>query len=339
MSLQSPFPPVAQQAESCAGCGAELSPDQRYCLSCGRRRGQPRIEYERYLDEVADPLAETAELNGAAEGAMPGSLVPANGEGAPPDGIPPVRPVAASPPADDRPEREVTPLMAAAGLVMVALILLVGVLLGRSANGGSQAPQQVIAAAPAATPGAATTTASSTTVEVALDWPSGQEGFTIELATLSKEGADGAAVDAAKADLTAQGASEVGVLDSDEFGSLPGGNYLLYSGVYDTKGEASKALDGLKADFPDAQVVEVAAEASSNGGGGGQAKADEVEQVSPEVAKESAEALESLEDASGAEYEELQKKLPSEIATPGEAPPKDNKPPGGDAAGDAVEIG
>ncbi len=339
MSLQTPSSsPPAQQQDSCSGCGASLSADQRYCLSCGRRRGEPRIEYDRYLGEYVDPLARGPEANGI-NGALASTeaLVPAYGEGAPPDGSPPVRPVAQTPPEDDRPEREVTPLMAASGLVMVALILLVGVLLGRSANSGSQAPQQVIAAAPAATPGTAATTASSTSVEVALDWPSGKEGFTIELATLSKDGADGSAVDAAKSDLTARGASEIGVLDSDEFGSLPEGNYVLYSGVYDSKGEAAKALNGLKADFPDAQVIEVAADGGSSNQGGA-AKADKTEEVSPEVAKESAEALESLEDASGEEYEELQKKLPSEIATPGEAPEKDNKAPGG-GSGDAVEIG
>ncbi len=332
MSLQTPPPPAAQKLESCAGCGGPLSPDQRYCLSCGRRRGQPRIEYDRYLGDGVGPIPGQPDAS-AANGAT-AAMVPARDEGVPPGGVPPVRPIDATPPADDRPEREVTPLMAAAGLTMVALILLVGVLLGKSASGGGQAPQPVIAAAPAATPGT-TTTASTTTVEVALDWPAGKEGFTIELATLSKDGTDGTAVEAAKTELAAKGAAEVGVLDSDEYGSLPGGSYVLYSGVYDTEKQAKQALGELQADFPDAQVVEVAADAStaSADDGGG---ADEA--VDPAVAKESEEAIESIDEATGAEYEELQKKLPPEIATPGEAPPKDNKPPGG-GTGDAVEIG
>jgi len=36
-----PLPPPA--AERCASCGSRLAPDQRYCLSCGERRGEPRL--------------------------------------------------------------------------------------------------------------------------------------------------------------------------------------------------------------------------------------------------------------------------------------------------------
>ena len=48
--------------------------------------------------------------------------------------------------------------------------------------------------------------------------------------------------------------------------------------------------------------------------------------------------LQELQHATGDAYEEAQKKLPPTIATPGEAPPKDNKAPGG-GTGDAVTIG
>jgi hypothetical protein len=31
--------------ESCPNCGAQMAPDQRYCLNCGHRRGEPRLPF------------------------------------------------------------------------------------------------------------------------------------------------------------------------------------------------------------------------------------------------------------------------------------------------------
>lgn len=311
--------------ERCTGCGKPMAGDQRYCLNCGKRRGKARVEFEEYLPDAGDA-----------------------GEGTPPpvQGI--VRPMPASDP-DPRPEREVTPLMAAVGLCGVAAILLIGVLVGRSGGGNESAAQpQFIASTglPATSTSSTSTTSTSTTVTA--DWPEGQEGFTIELATLSKEGADAASVDAAKTDLVSQGASEVGVIDSDQYGSLPAGNYVLYSGVYSTRAEAETALTGLKASFPDAQVIEVAAEASEGGGAAKTTGNEPVDDGSDTTlidgsntnntgtVQASKDDLEALEGASPEEYEEFQKKLPPTIATPGEAPPKDNKAPGGGSQGTTI---
>ncbi|MGK2933349.1 MAG: hypothetical protein ACSLFD_11415 [Solirubrobacterales bacterium] len=295
--------------------------DQRYCLNCGKRRGSPRVDYDEYLKTDT-----------------PG---------------PPEPPQIAAPPAppDNRPEREVTPLMAACGLAGLAAILILGVLIGRTGDGGSQAAAPVIAATgvPTTTAGSTTdTTTTTTTVEFTADWPEGKEGFTIELATLPKEGSDGTAVEAAKAELLGQGATEVGALDSDEYASLPAGNYVLYSGVYDTKADAESALAPLAATFPDAEVVEVSASAGAASGGGtetaekttssGDSLTDGGVQDPDEVVEATDEALQALDEATGDEYQEQQKKLPPTIKTPGEAPPKDNKAPGG-GSGNGVTIG
>jgi hypothetical protein len=302
-----------------------MASDQRYCLECGKRKGDPRTEFAAYL-------------NGATE-LSPATAHATNGAG-------PDESVAAEPKPDTRPEREVTPLMAAAGLAGLAVILLLGVLIGRLGDNGSSAPVVAATGVPAA---AAPTTSSATGVEVAFapDWPEGQEGFTIELATLPKDSADGAAVEATKVDLTAQGATEVGALDSDQFGSLPAGNYVFYSGVYDTKADAEAALKPLQASFPDAQVIEVAADAGGGGGGGGGAiKASSAPLISDSgankdpnaIVQADKEALTEANSASAEEFQELQKKLPTNIATEGKAPPKDNKKPGAGGPG-AVEIG
>lgn len=319
MTVETPSPgtelqPAVQKAERCTGCGNPLALDQRYCLNCGKRRGGARVEFEKYLDQE------------------------------PPNSPPKTPPVAAAQPADGRPEREVTPLMAAVGLTGLAVILILGVLIGRTGQGGStqSAPVMATTGLPTASTPTTSTSTSTTTVAFEADWPTGKEGFTIELATLPKDTTDGAAVETAKTDILAKGAPEVGALDSDEFASLPPGNYVLYSGVYDTKADAEAALEPLKASFPDAQVVEVAAEAGSETTKvttGGEGFSEETAKTDPDQVVEASESdLEELENATGDEYQEFQKKLPPTIATPGEAPPKDNKAPGGGSS-DVTEIG
>ena len=320
MAVQSPPAiPSSGQSERCTGCGNSMAADQRYCLNCGKRRGTPRVEFEDYLN-----------------GDKPGPPEP-----------PRIAPPAT--PEDNRPEREVTPLMAAVGLAGLAAILIMGVLIGRTGdNGASTAPVVAATGVPAATTAGTTTDGATTTatVEFTADWPEGKEGFTIELATLPKEGSDGTAVEAAKTELVGQGATEVGALDSDEYASLPAGNYVLYTGVYDTKADAETALEPLKASFPDAEVVEVSTSADSGGGtetaekstSSGDSLTDGGAQDPDQVVEATDEALEALDQATGDEYQEQQKKLPPTIETPGEAPPKDGKAPGG-GSGDAVTIG
>jgi hypothetical protein len=43
--LPSPTPPDGTAAAICAGCGAPLAPDQRYCLSCGRPSSPVRLAF------------------------------------------------------------------------------------------------------------------------------------------------------------------------------------------------------------------------------------------------------------------------------------------------------
>ncbi len=317
----------------CSGCGHPMATDQRYCLDCGTRRGGPRVEFDEYLGDRGQ-----AEKPGLPTGPPPPPVTPGYALG--------------NPEPDPRPVREVTPLMAAAGLMAFALILIFGVLIGKQGNsGGSQAPIVATTGLPTTTSGG-TSTSTDVAVSFQSDWPAGEEGFTIELATLSKEGTDPAVIESTKTDLAGQGATEVGVLDSDEFGSLPAGNYVFYSGRYASRTEAESALASLSSSFPDAQVIEVAAEAStpaadkSAGGGGGEvagAAQDSIIQEdgateSTAPVKASDDALEELNSGTAEETQEAIKKLPPTIATEGAPPPKDDKAPGG-GSGNAVEIG
>lgn len=114
------MPTLGEAGEPCAGCGAALAADQRYCLNCGRRRSGPRVDYRTYL---------VPEENGA--------------QGPPP----PVPPAVAQEAAEAEPpkrERDFAPLAAVGGIALLGLMLLVGVLIGK--GGGEQAsqPAQVI---------------------------------------------------------------------------------------------------------------------------------------------------------------------------------------------------
>lgn len=115
-------------AGPCASCGAALAGDQRYCLHCGRAQGDPRVAYR----ELIVPAVTTAP---AAAPAPPA--------------------VAQAAPAAPAP-RDWTPLYALGGLAALALVLVVGVLIGKSGTPTAAAPAapQVITvsgAAPAAT--------------------------------------------------------------------------------------------------------------------------------------------------------------------------------------------
>jgi hypothetical protein len=288
----------------CIGCGAELASDQRYCLECGKPKSDPRVDYASYLPAPA----------GAQDGEPPADP--------PPD-------VAATP-ADNRPQREVTPLMAATGLASLVILLLLGVLIGRM---GGESSQPVVA-----TTGLPTTSSSTTVVDenvsFTADWPEGKEGFTVELATLATD-TEVTAVEATKADLTAKGATELGVLKSDDFASLPTGNYVFYSGVFDKKADAKSRLKELKGSFPDAQVISVS-EKAGGAGGGNLAKEDAGPVDTGDAA--SASDFDALEGADAEEYQEQVKKLPDEVATDGKQVKPDNKAPGAGGP-DAVEIG
>ena len=127
MASTEPKQPQAQQAqgaqgETCAGCGKPLAADQRYCLNCGTRRADSRVDFEKYLFG-----AEASSPNGLAR-------APASSRGW-------------------------NPLAAAALLGLLGIMLLVGILIGKDENDDSQPsattpPAQTAPAttAPSATP-------------------------------------------------------------------------------------------------------------------------------------------------------------------------------------------
>ena len=307
-TMQTPqTPALGEHGEPCGECGAPLAADQRYCLNCGTRRTEPRVQFADYLNG-----------NGADGGAG--------------------RPTAAPPSAGGG--RDWTPIIALGGLTALGIMLAIGVLIGKGGNDSTATtPAPIVqvgnaGAAPAATSNGQSVPTSNS--GFTSDWPAGKTGYTIEIGTLPKQGTTPDQVAAAKDDATTKGAPDVGALDTDNFASLPAGNYVIYSGVFSTKADATKALKPIQSKFPDAQVVQVSTTKSSGGGGGsssggssGGSLTSGNQQGTPSAPVQASPAdVQALDNASGANYEKQSQKLPDVIATQGKPPPTDNKDPG-----------
>ncbi len=118
--------------EPCAGCGAPLGVDQRYCLSCGVPRSGTRLPF-------LDVLHSEAAAAGVVEvGSQPASLLRI--ASATPGGFGPADPGGWGARGRDGGVaarlREYTPLFALLGVLLLAL--LIGLLLGHWAGGGSK---------------------------------------------------------------------------------------------------------------------------------------------------------------------------------------------------------
>ena len=86
------------------------------------------------------------------------------------------------------------------------------------------------------------------------EWPSGKDGWTVVLSSKSSEDA---ARDSAES-FSSEGIPDVGILDSDDFDSLQGGFWVVYSGEFDSQSEATQALDDIEA--PDAYIRRIASD-------------------------------------------------------------------------------
>jgi len=295
-----PAPPLGPHGQPCGSCGAPLAADQRYCLECGTRRPEARLAF---LDDAGGGRHATVETN-TTSGTAPGPRAAALGPGG----------------------------ALAAGVAILLLALGVGVLIGRAGDG-----RPATAAAPAITVNGGGGTAAPAAEDVAFtsDWPAGEEGWTVALRVLSKDGTQAAQVAQAKTEATGKGAPDIGALDSDEYPSLEGGSFVVYSGVFTTKGKAESALKGLMDDFPDARVVEVGQQAQAAAAGGGSSSGGGGASEGGGGTKSP--AIKELDEAKTPE--EAAKKsraLPKEVGTGGQPKPKDDKAPAGGGEFEAI---
>jgi hypothetical protein len=110
-------PVFGEQGEPCQECGALLAADQRYCLNCGRRRAEPRVDFQRMIG--------AAKSEDVAEG---------------PRSAPAPQPS----PEPAKAERDFAPLAAVGGIAVLGLMLLVGVLIGKGNSAPTAAPAPIV---------------------------------------------------------------------------------------------------------------------------------------------------------------------------------------------------
>ena len=124
-------------------------------------------------------------------------------------------------------------------------VALIGAAAAVAVAGGSQSDPEVITA----TGGFATVPTSSTLPsptdsdpsEIS-DWPPGEDGWTVAIASLPQTGGRRAAIERARK-ARAKGLLQVGVLDSSRYASLHPGYWIVFTGVYSSEAEATSALD------------------------------------------------------------------------------------------------
>jgi hypothetical protein len=135
------------------------------------------------------------------------------------------------------------------GWVLRALVALAVALAGTvaavAATGGTKDRAQVVTA----TGGFATVPTSSTLPSPTdpgptgiVDWPAGEDGWTISLASLPQTGGRRAA-EARAREARKAGLAPVGVLDSSRYASLHPGYWVVFTGVYTSEAEATSALE------------------------------------------------------------------------------------------------
>jgi hypothetical protein len=125
------LPVLGKEGDTCEQCGSALAVDQRYCLNCGWRRGESRVDYEQRL--------------------MGNGAVTANGASA-------VAPTAAAP------AQQWTPAFAILAIALLGVMLLLGVLIGKKGDDTQTVQAQ---AAPTTTATAATPTTDTTATTAA----------------------------------------------------------------------------------------------------------------------------------------------------------------------------
>ncbi len=89
-----------------------------------------------------------------------------------------------------------------------------------------------------------------------VEWPPGQDGYTVVLLSLPESSGRGPALSEARK-ATANGLTDVGVLNSSDYSSLHPGYFVVFSGIYNTLDEAQAGLDTARASYPQAYTRQI----------------------------------------------------------------------------------
>lgn len=317
---QTAVPPVSAQYEPCQECGAPMDRQQRYCVNCAARRA-----------DVANPAAQyfaSASRNRTRAAANAGAAKAKSGNSR------------------------------AASVIFFTLLpvaVAVGILVGRGGGNGSgdagnanAALIKALSSGSLASAGAGAgadaaaadgSSADTATQPIVSDF-SLQKGFAVSVGEVPIKGATSADVSKAKSDATKKGAKDVGIIDPTKFTITPkpkAGDYIVYSGEFKTKSEATKALSGLKKSFPKAEVISVTSSTDATGAKV-LAKTDHgtVHEVTnyhapPAKVKSDTNLVNTIANDTGQDYLKHQQDLPDVVVVGGDP---NNAPPLPTGAGD-----
>lgn len=258
-SARSAPPPGGEAAEPaaprCAVCGAELDPDQTYCLECGSptplapRLRRPKTAYILagamvVLGLGAGALAY-AVVNDDETGAA-GSTTPALTMTAPTDTMPlvPLPPETGPTTGPLPPDTTFTEPTDTTGAGTIP------------DTGGFDTVTGPAPTTPSTSPDTPTTTdvtpVDPTDPSSSSDWPAGETAWTAILSSLGNE----SAAIAAKSKLEGQG-EPAGVLFSSDFPDLRPGFWVVFSGTYTSRDPAIDQATKLRPQFPGAYAREI----------------------------------------------------------------------------------
>jgi hypothetical protein len=163
------------------------------------------------------------------------------------------------------------------------------------------------------------------------------KGYTIELKTIPST-SDQAAADTAKSAATTQGAADVGLINQTDYTIDPAPaattDYVIFSGQFKNKADATKAFNKLKKKFPDAKVVGVTAAAGSAAAGPVDDTTTDLSKLKPSTKKKAEDKakVKDLNKKTGQDYVKGQDDLPDQTVVPTDpnAPSDPSATPGGD---------
>jgi hypothetical protein len=233
--------PVAGPAERrCPRCGSALSADQEWCLNCGAAAGTEVVEARGWRV----PLYLGGGLTALAViGVILAILALANRNDV----------VAGNPTPTPAPSSAAPPGPSASPSPLPTLTPLPSTTASPDPNATATAspdPGVTITPTPSATE---TTTPEPTTTSSFPGWTGADGDYTIIIESAkTQSGAETVAQKASDA-----GESTVGILKSDDYSSLNGGYYVVFTGTYTSKSDAEGALDGVRSNFSDAYVRQI----------------------------------------------------------------------------------
>jgi len=130
--------------------------------------------------------------------------------------------------------------------LVAALVALVGAAAAIAAAGGDAGGTRLVTAIGGFATAPETTTGESPGASAGIaEWPTGEDGWTIALASLPQTGGRKPALARARA-TRGKKLPQVGILDSSRYASLHPGYWIVFSGIYASEAEATSALDAAR---------------------------------------------------------------------------------------------